>query len=338
MDDDENCPVCNRSFNVLELISHVERCKGDEDEMDSEQEKDSDYELALKLQQEEDKNSRSKEKKPDPPKLTKTQSQLDEEFAKKLAEQDKEKEPSNLVKCQQCGNSIKLDDIYILDECTHKFCKDCIHNYVAEMISKTVKLECPLKGCGKDLSVRDMKDLLPKIQKKSKEGSPLNPSGGSGKATERIMAEFKHIMKSEPDKNGYSVNPVEDNIYKWELKLFNFEKTDLLAQDMTASKVKKILLHIIFPKSYPFSPPYIRVIKPRFQYRTGHVTIGGSICMELLTNKGWSPANTIEAIIVSIRAQLVAGGARLDPSNKHDYTEQEAKDAFDRMVRDHGWF
>jgi len=80
------------------------------------------------------------------------------------------------------------------------------------------------------------------------------------------------------------------------------------------------------------------VIKPRFQYRTGHVTIGGSICMEVLTNKGWSPANTIEAIIVSIRAQLIAGGARLDMTQKHDYTEQEAKDAFDRMVRDHGWF
>jgi len=59
--------------------------------------------------------------------------------------------------------------------------------------------------------------------------------------------------------------------------------------------------------------------------------------MEMLTNKGWSPANTIEAVIVSIRAQLIAGNARLDPTNKIDYTEQEAKEAFDRMVRDHGW-
>ncbi len=34
-------------------------------------------------------------------------------------------------------------------------------------------------------------------------------------------------------------------------------------------------------------------------------------------------ANTVEAVIVSIRAQLIAGGARLDFHNKHDYTEQE---------------
>jgi len=133
------------------------------------------------------------------------------------------------------------------------------------------------------------------------------------------------------------VSPLNDNLYKWELKLFNFDKTDPIAQDMAKFKVKSILLHVIFPENYPFSPPYIRVIKPRFQYRTGHVTIGGSICMEMLTNKGWSPANTVEAIIVSIRAQLIEGGARLDPTNKHDYTEQEAKEAFDRMVRDHGW-
>lgn len=48
-------------------------------------------------------------------------------------------------------------------------------------------------------------------------------------------------------------------------------------------------------------------------------------------------ANTIEAVIVSIRAQFLEGGARLDLSNKRDYTEAEAKEAFDRMVQTHGW-
>jgi ubiquitin-conjugating enzyme E2 Q len=68
------------------------------------------------------------------------------------------------------------------------------------------------------------------------------------------------------------------------------------------------------------------------------VTIGGSICTELLTNKGWTPANTIEAVIVSIRAGFLEGGARLDLHNKHDYSIAEAKDAFDRMVQTHGWY
>lgn len=74
--------------------------------------------------------------------------------------------------------------------------------------------------------------------------------------------------------------------------------------------------------------------------------------MEVLTNKGWSPQCSLvsslpktwltpsffqqESIIMSIRAQLIEGGARLDFSNKHDYTEQEAREAFDRMVQTHG--
>jgi hypothetical protein len=93
-----------------------------------------------------------------------------------------------------------------------------------------------------------------------------------------------------------------------EVQLSNFDKTDLLAQDMQKMKIVKkkiffvltsiyflfflknhITLRVAFPPNYPFAPPYVRVIKPRFQFRTGHVTIGGSICMEMLTNMGWSP-------------------------------------------------
>lgn len=51
----------------------------------------------------------------------------------------------------------------------------------------------------------------------------------------------------------------------------------------------------------------------------------------------YTAANTIEAVIVSIRAQFLEGGARLDLNNKRDYTEAEAKEAFDRMVQTHGW-
>jgi len=92
-----------------------------------------------------------------------------------------------------------------------------------------------------------------------------------------------------------------------------------------------------FPKTYPMNPPFIRVINPRFVYRTGHVTVGGSISTEMLTNSGWSPANSVESVLVSIRTNLITGGARIDLVNKTDYSESEAKVAFDRMVAQHGW-
>ena len=84
-----------------------------------------------------------------------------------------------------------------------------------------------------------------------------------------------------------------------------------------------------FPKDYPMSPPFARVVKPRFQFLTGaynsaiiycvliycnltihvhvcnfpmfcivgHITVGGSVCMEVLTKSGWTPTNDIEVNI-----------------------------------------
>ena len=35
---------------------------------------------------------------------------------------------------------------------------------------------------------------------------------------------------------------------------------------------------------------------------------------------------------------MLVGGARLDPNNHHDYSEIEARVAYERMVREHGWY
>lgn len=149
-----------------------------------------------------------------------------------------------------------------------------------------------------------------------------------------------------------------------------------------------------FPSSFPFDPPFIRVVKPRFAFHSGHVTVGlkfseflfftkfffgwlfslfvkgGSICFELLTRSGWSPACTIESVLIQIRTEMVgkrffffeiglesilpvlnitnqwpilhifiwkAGGGALDFTNFTEYTEEEAKQAFERVARQHKW-
>jgi hypothetical protein len=62
--------------------------------------------------------------------------------------------------------------------------------------------------------------------------------------------------------------------------------------DMKKAKREFVKMELTFPKDYPFSPPFIRVIEPRFKFHTGHVTIGGSICHEILTRSGWTPTNS----------------------------------------------
>ena len=85
-------------------------------------------------------------------------------------------------------------------------------------------------------------------------------------------------------------------------------------------------------------PPFVRVITPRFAFHTGHVTVGGSICMELLTSSGWRPTYTVESVLIQIRSSFVEGGGRLDPQRAHiPYSALEACEAFKRVAREHGW-
>jgi len=252
-------------------------------------------------------------------------------FARKLQQEEEKKRQAQGIVCQMTGKKVPESAIFILDDCSHRFEKTALTKYVSEAVCTSVNITCPLKGCNAHISVRDVTALMPTSAK------GMTPKVSSKQATQRIASELKCIIISKPDTQGYSVNPIKDNLYHWEVKFFGFDPKEPLAQDLKALKRDCILLHITFPSTYPLHPPFCRILKPRFAFRTGHVTIGGSICTELLTTKGWTPANTVEAVIISIRAQFLEGGARLDMSNKKEYTESEAKEAYDRMVETHGW-
>jgi len=121
------------------------------------------------------------------------------------------------------------------------------------------------------------------------------------------------------------------DLYHWHVQLMNFDKEDSLYHELKKRKIDSILLvrvmrqistrisHLFqdlsFPFDYPNNPPFVRVIRPRFAFRTGHVTVGGSICMEVLTSSGWLPSNDVESVIVQIRAEMNGGGAKLDHVN-----------------------
>lgn len=93
-----------------------------------------------------------------------------------------------------------------------------------------------------------------------------------------------------------------------------------------------------FDSNFPYSPPFLRIIRPRFAFHTGHVTVGGSICMQSITNSGWIPVRTVESVFIEILFNMGEGNARLDPRNAHiDYSIEEAREAFNRVARQHNW-
>jgi len=168
----------------------------------------------------------------------------------------------------------------------------------------------------------------------------------SSEATRRLISDVKALLRADSGKNGFTATPINingaENLYVWEVRLFDFEGE--LGKDMkkyeNISGKNYVELKIQFSKDYPFMPPFVRVIEPRFMFRTGNVTLGGAICMEMLTLTGWRAINSIESIIMTVRSQIGSkeSGGRLDFSTTSSgYTEQEAWTAFYRAAETHRW-
>ena len=104
-----------------------------------------------------------------------------------------------------------------------------------------------------------------------------------------------------------------------------------------------IVMSVRFPVDYPKSVPFVRMIKPRFKWHTGHVTVGGSMCTELLTPGGWQPM-TVHALLLTVCQMLRQGEAQIQlKPDEHcmwplkDYSEMEAREAYERVAKFHGW-
>ncbi|KAL9878428.1 ubiquitin-conjugating enzyme E2 Q2 isoform X2 [Glossina fuscipes] len=168
---------------------------------------------------------------------------------------------------------------------------------------------------------------------------------GSVQATDRLMKELRDIYRSDSFKsNMYSIELVNDSIYEWNIRLKSVDPDSPLHNDLIMLKEKEgkdsILLNIIFKETYPFEPPFVRVVHPIIS--GGYVLVGGAICMELLTKQGWSSAYTVEAVIMQIAATLVKGKARIQfGATKGQYSLARAQQSFKSLVQIHeknGWF
>lgn len=101
----------------------------------------------------------------------------------------------------------------------------------------------------------------------------------------------------------YSVELIDDCLYSWNVKLYRYcsvcvcvsvpcvspppsvDTDSPLMEDLKKLKETEgqdhVLLHVMFDDKFPYSPPFIRVVKPVLT--GGYVLAGGAICMELLT-------------------------------------------------------
>ncbi|EAQ86621.1 hypothetical protein CHGG_07874 [Chaetomium globosum CBS 148.51] len=149
------------------------------------------------------------------------------------------------------------------------------------------------------------------------------------------------------------------NMFQWIVQLHSFDPSLPLAADLKQAGLTSVVLELRFGADFPFSPPFVRVVRPRFlpflEGGGGHVTAGGALCMELLTSSGWSPANSLESVLLQVRMAMAtleprparldrkylptaaADSARKGKARVNDYGIGEAVDAFVRAANSHGW-
>ncbi|KXT10207.1 hypothetical protein AC579_444 [Pseudocercospora musae] len=168
--------------------------------------------------------------------------------------------------------------------------------------------------------------------------------------TKRLMKELLNLAKIQEStplaELGWYIDVEKiENAYQWIVELHSFHTFEKLplADDMKKQNIKSIVLEIRFNKDFPFTPPYVRVVRPQFltfnQGGGGHIVMGGAMCMELLTNTGWSSVSSMESVLMQIRmaiasepyARLHKGGA------KTDYGVAEAAEGYMRACATHGW-
>jgi len=199
--------------------------------------------------------------------------------------------------------------------------------------------------------------LVEERQWEKKVEASLGHNESSRQASQTLMREMVGLqrLKDSGKSAAIQIEMVGDSLYHWRVTLpaEGFPDESALKKDLeeyarrsvyggdssggAGTKKAGILFDVVFPPSFPFAPPFIRVVYPRFKFHTGHVTIGGSICMELLTAAGWLPTYSIESVFVQIRSEILEGDGRIDFSNMQDYSEAEARQAFERVAKQHGW-
>ncbi|KAF2276715.1 uncharacterized protein EI97DRAFT_319244 [Westerdykella ornata] len=175
------------------------------------------------------------------------------------------------------------------------------------------------------------------------------PTWATTSTTKRLMKDFDSLLKVQEKgplhELGWYIDPDKfENMYQWIVELHSFDPDLPLARDMKAKGHKSIVLELRFGHQYPISPPFVRVIRPRFlgfqEGGGGHVTLGGAMCMQLLTNDGWSPVSSIESVLIQVRMAISSTDprpARLAPGDRSDYGIGEAVEAFKRACKIHGW-
>ncbi|KAI4223057.1 MAG: hypothetical protein L6R36_005687 [Xanthoria steineri] len=265
-------------------------------------------------------------------------------------------EAKNGVKKMKTGNIVETDDCVLLSDDTDV---EDLQILIDDEEGPENKTSVPAKSSHHSHATKDKvkpkpletpkTDFVPGILDPTSLPLLEPPSFATPMATKALQRELNSTLKIQESlpahELGWYINrELLNNMYQWIVELHSFESHLPLAQDLKAKDLKSVVLEVRFGKDYPMSPPFVRIIRPRFLSFMagggGHVTAGGALCMELLTNSGWSAVSNMESVLLQVRLAMSSTDpkpARLEPGKVRDYGVGEAIEAYIRACNAHGW-
>lgn len=98
--------------------------------------------------------------------------------------------------------------------------------------------------------------------------------------------------------------------------------------------LEKAKLHIVFPETYPFTPPFIYIKEPFFTDASEYISKDGALCIEYLSSDSWMPSLSIKILIFQIDTMIVQPGTVLKDGM---YDLEKAKESYDKMSVINQW-
>lgn len=181
----------------------------------------------------------------------------------------------------------------------------------------------------------------------SSQQAPVEVAGLPPRTLRRLMSELKQLQnKREQNIAEYGIDvrladPEGNDLRIWQLHMHadKLNQKSGLAKALQKFAIDVVVFELWIPDAFPTAPPRVRVLKPTFNTGSFFVFSNGALCMETLSQQGWSPALSLLQLGLQMKATMSEGsGSIYSPAataGASDNDRKRAWETFEKIEESH---
>lgn len=193
-----------------------------------------------------------------------------------------------------------------------------------------------------DMEPAEANEALPESRQLA-DGAQALPSSASRRLALELRATLQRAAALRAEHQLELSLAEEGDLRLWRMLLYTEGfGSSTLGHELRRWEVEAVELELWICQSFPHAPPAVRVMRPRFAPGSFWVHEHGALCMEVLTQSGWSPALSLAQLGLQIKDLLVSGtghltnaGSMADPGLAARQARQRAMQVAQRLEQVH---